>query len=314
MSISNSDDFGQIQWYGGLIEGFPYRVDLAGHFPFIRIKGRALRVNQMAQMGSANLADILDNSAAITLRKYEIASSLSGDLPLGELATRINVSYTEQDRLNAPNDLLKLQSEKAKKALQYMFYQTMNVSLSPYLPAETGKFITLPDQIDTSMDVPSGGGFAPAKLREAIYKIRGRANAIISNSAGRRAYEDWCDLNGVTPETIEVEELDPVVGVTRLRVPSFNGIRWFINDLVPTTVGPPDTTDIWVMIMGAEENKNGVQGVVGLVSEQHGMEPFRSRRNNDVTTFSDINEAWSWSVGLAVLSKGSLARVVSVQL
>jgi|GEM_PF-4402640 len=313
MAIPDSDDFGQIQWYGGLIEGFPYRVDLAGHFPFMRIRGRALRVNQMAEMNAADLANILNNSTPITLRQYEIEAALSGDLPLGELGTRISLSYTEQDRLNAPNDVLKLQSDKAKKALQYMFYQMMNVSHSPYSPTDTGKFHTLPDQMEPGMDFPAGGAFAPAKLRQTIHAIRGRANAIVSNSQGRRAYEDWCDSAGVTPETIEVDEVDPVAGMTRVRVPSFNGVRWYINDLVPTTAGPPDLTDIWVMIMGAESNKNGIQGVVGLVSEQHGMEPFRSRRSNDVTTLSDINEAWTWSVGLAVLSKGSLARMKDVQ-
>lgn len=303
----------------GLIEDFPYNIQIAKALTFLGVDGYALGYGTTAQIELQYASDgdspakIVGDGSAFP-NNTDLVNGVSPVFPIGNLGTAYQVSGRDQDIDSFPNDLDTVEGVLAVRRLLMKFF----MMISQVGSTDPGSFLGLasPEFFGAGQAVDIGTAGSPGSLTldaidEAFFKVTdgpGRPNAIMSHSRALRAYLLLMYNKGLNPELIEQEWEDPLIGKRRGKIFSVHGVPWYVNDLCEV-ISPsgPESTPIFFMLLGDGETQARGRGIVGIVPRNRVGNMFVSRRTNIIGGSSEFRVDVSWPVGLAMGSKGSLS-------
>lgn len=262
----------------GLIEDFPFRIQLAQVLPFYPISGHALRYANTPALKPGVALDFNESIPVDTKHPNDC----NRVFPIAELATQFRIAYKAQDVFSSNvNDQTAVQMKLAIRELLYRFW----------ILFETGD-ATKPGEFDGLQQLVDPGQVldlnyqtltleALDEAKEMVRSNNGRGIVMFTSSLGKRAIHAAHWQRGVTPHYHESwvpcpcecpDEEDRYE-----RFLSFDGAPVYINDLSPTVQlehsdehslppEPAQAANIWLFTLG----KNHLHGIIpdGLESGQ----------------------------------------------
>ncbi len=295
-----------------LLEDKPYKIQIAGIWPFREIQGGALKFASTAEFDRLSLADNLANCAVINERSDDPESRTAYEFSL--LGTMYRICYTAQDRFKVPNNLNVALGALAVRHLIYKYYQGLDDG--------SAGFPALSTLCDPSMLVPAGGAATLENLDEAFFRPRdnnGHLNAIMCNTDALKAILK-AQYNRITPNYREIMLPNPMLGPEGKSpqwLPSYHGVPIYLNDLIPTVDNGSDqlVTNIYFMVLGDHGEAGPGHGLTGIIPPMAEGSMFTRRETSVVdatNSKSTINVDYTWPVGVAVGSRTSFSVLTGV--
>ena len=322
-SLQNADRLVLTDQWPWLIENFPWKVQIARHWPFMGVQGGFLRVPRTNQISNTDLASFNSSCGEVGLRTDQPDSTVT--FGLANLITRYQVCFDDQDKFEIPNNLDEAEYKLAMQRLIYRYFRRLGA-------ANDGdfNFPTLRGAVGANQTIDMGAvALTFAALDQAYHLIvenEGRPNAIMSNSRAIRTYRNlFVASHGIEPPKVWDTWTDPLRGIVREEITSFNGTPWYINDLIDDE---DDTTGIvYFMVLGDDKGPGHFRGITGIVPRGRERNMFIKRQAQGVVTPTqqiliadvpatiDVNtptnavtDTWvSWPTGMAMGAQGSLS-------
>lgn len=309
-----------------LIEDAPYKIQIARVWPFMGIQGGKITYTRTAALESVanidTMATILGDGSTDIEDQTAPVSDPNAALPntsvftLGELATRYKIDYVAMDRFKYPNNIDSVEAALAIRRLLYMYFRKLD--LDQGAGTQAGNFRSLYELSNNNTAATNTNALTKLdSLQDAYHKItanNGRPNAIMCNSRAMRWIIQAYYGAGTLPEMVETEWQDPLKGTLRAPQVAINGTPVYINDMIATAAGTPDTTKIYFMVLGDACEAGPVRGITGIVPGPLKSTMFIRREAAEPSAgeTSRINVTYGFPVATAVGSSGALSVLTGV--
>ncbi len=293
-----------------LLEDAPNKIQVARVFPYRAVAGGFLTVATTAALTPASSID----QCAVIPENTPLPKDPNKNFPYGYLATHFRICYSALDRFSVPNDFIAVYRALAIRQLLYRFFQLLDTG-SVAVPGEFNSLLALSPVhqiLDLAGAIPTLENYDDVFMR--VRDNDGYPNAIMGNTGSLRRF--WSALYGrnLNPEYVEEAVPDPMTGVKAVKVPSWHGVAWYVNEMIPTRiVGGETVSNVYFMVLGDHREPGPGHGVTGVVPEPCAGTMFRMR-TDVVEGGSTYIEHWTWPVGLAVGSESSLAVLKDARL
>jgi len=331
--LANADLLTRRDLWPWLVENFPWKIQIAHHWPFMGIDGGFLRVARTARFDQTDLANLNSECGPVTDRTSQ-PTDPEVVFGLANIITRYSVCFDDQDKFSNPNNLDRTEYVLAVQRLVYRYFRQLGLGATGSF-----NFPSLQDVVGTGQTIDMGGAALTfAALDQAYHLIsenNGRPNAIMSNSRALRTYRNlFVATHGIEPPTVTETWTDPVKGRVSAPITCFNGTPWYINDLIDDQAGARGI--VFFMVLGDDRGPGHFRGISGIVPRGRERNMFIKRQVDgvvgdivvpsqqvlvpDVPTTITVNGAtitpslnavttnWvSWPCGMAMGAQGSLS-------
>lgn len=286
-----------------LLEDAPNKIQIARVFPFRPVQGESLSFATAAALTSGTA---IDQCAAIA-ENTQLPKSPNKNFPYGYLGTHFRICYSALDRFSVPNDLIAVYRALAIRQLLYKFFTLLDNG-SAGVAGEFGSLLSRAPAgqiLDLASAIPTLENYD-----DVLYRVSdndGYANAIMGNTRSLRRFLSAVYGRNLNADYVEEMVPDPMTGMRRVKLPSWHGVVWYVNDMIPVrVVSTQDVSNVYFMVLGDHGEPGPGHGVTGIVPAPLAGTMFRMR--SDVTEGgSTYIEHWTWPVGIAVGSEGALA-------
>jgi len=286
-----------------LIEDAPVKIQIARVWPFRPVAGDSL---SFATTAALTPASPIDQCAAIT-ENTPTPKDPNKNFPYGYLATQFQICYSALDRFSVPNDLIAVYRALAIRQLLYKYFELLDTGVG----ANPGEFDSLLRRTPASKALNLAAAIPTLEnYDDVFYRVvdnDGQPTAIMGNTRALRRFLSVVYAAGLNPEYDVQEVPDPVTGTRMMKMVSWHGVCWYINDMIPTrVVAAQNVSNVYFMVLGDHGEPGPGHGVTGIIPAPFAGTMFR-HRPDQIEGASTYLEKWTWPVGLAVGSDCAVA-------
>ena len=219
----------------GMIEDFPFRIQLASVFPFYPVAGDSLCY---ATTSALQPGVTIGFEEGIT-EDTKMPNDPNRVFTFTEIATQFRISYKAQDIFSSNvNDQTSVQMALAIRELLYKFWTLFESGDS----SNQGEFDGLQKLVDPSRVLDLGFQLLTLEAleqgKELVRSNDGRGTVMFTNSAGKRAIHAAHWTRGLTGQYEKI--MLPCNENEYERVLTFDGAPVYVNDLNQNLSGSPD--------------------------------------------------------------------------